>query len=222
MDDKNKTLSNQIKNELVGSDREVIEAFLSHFESDIKQFMQSMTEAYCLWKEFDSKIGNSVEKAHISSLVFGAIKFHIMSMRLMITGYQVPAGNLQRQVLETIAMAFLASKPKLGYLKRYMENKYSTHNAVRDVLNNHEALGLNKDALMTLKKTQTFYHKFSHPTMLTVASSISMSQAGGLYLGASFDEGKIEIYKKEVNNRISIAKLFENIIFGISQNLQGQ
>lgn len=219
MNDDNNTFSIDIKNELTGDVSEVLETFLSHFDSDIKKFIQLMSEAYSLWEKFDSNLEGCEDKAHISSLIYGAINYHIMSMRLLITGYQVPAGNLQRQVLETIAMACLASKPKLGYLKRYKDGKYFTNHTVRDVLDNHKKLGLNKSALLILKKSQIFYHKFSHPTLLTVASSLSMSQAGGVYLGASFDEGKLEIYKKEISTRISIAELFGNFIFGINRNL---
>ncbi len=48
---------------------------------------------------------------------------------------------------------------------------------------------------------------------------MSFSQKGGLYVGASFDEGKLEAYKKEMSGRVSLAKAFSNFVDGFSSNV---
>ena len=58
----------------------------------------------------------------------------------------------------------------------------------------------------------------SHPTPLTIATIMSFSE-GGAYVGASFDEGKIEAYKKEVNGRVGLARVFPNFVDGVMANV---
>ena len=77
---------------------------------------------------------------------------------------------------------------------------------------------MKKDAVDDLVKHQKFYHKYSHPTWLTLAAGVSFSEKG-FYVGASFDEGKISAYTKEVNTRVSLAKVFPNFIDGVKVNL---
>src|SRR5438105_8451774 len=49
-----------------------------------------------------------------------------------------------------------------------------------------------------------FYHHYSHITRLTIASTVSFSEPG-VYVGASFDHGKIKGYRKEVIGRLGLA-----------------
>ena len=125
-----------------------------------------------------------------------------------------------RQVLEIMSMAFLASKPHLGFLDRYASGRYSTNCAVRDVIKNHKQLNLEMDALKILRDARDFYSKFSHPTLLTVATFIEFG-GGNTYFGASFDHGKQEAYDKEVSTRVQVAGLLENMIQGVRFNLGG-
>jgi hypothetical protein len=209
-----------IAEEVMEDDSEVRKNFINHFSSQIDDFIIAMSSAYHNWKEFDANIGTDMKKAHISALIYSAINSHIISMKIFLSGYIVPAGNLQRQVLETIALALLCSNPRLKVLDRFMKNNYSTHEAVKDVSNNYQQLNLNKTAVQVMKRSQIFYHKYSHPSLLSLASLISFSRKGKLYLGASFDDGKINEYTKEINGRVSLANLFDNIIDGIKINIE--
>jgi len=58
----------------------------------------------------------------------------------------------------------------------------------------------------------------SHPTPLTIATIMSFSE-GGAYVGASFDKEKIEGYKKEVNGRVGLARVFPNFVDGVMANV---
>ena len=212
--------SEMITEELSGEDTEVRQYYTDNFENQITDFISAMSKAYTNWKKFDDNIEGDKKKAYVSALIYSAINSHIVSMKIFLSGYIVPAGNLQRQVLETIALALLCSSQKLKVLDRFMKNKYSTNKAVQDVLNNYEKLNLRKTAIQTLKRYQVFYHKYSHPTQLSLASLVSFSKEGKLYLGATYDEGKIKDYKKEINSRLGLAKIFNNIIDGIRANIE--
>jgi len=101
-----------------------------------------------------------------------------------------------------------------------MQNRYSSNKAIRDAIRHSEKLNVKKDALKALENSCDFYHSFSHPTWATLASQIRYSDEGsGVYVGASFDAGKIELYKREITERISLAGVFENFVQGVIQNV---
>jgi hypothetical protein len=106
----------------------------------------------------------------------------------------------------------------LNVLRLFIDNQYSTNTAVRDVIRRAQKLGVNKDALEVLKKAQAFYSMYSHPTKLTIASTMAIS-GKGLYVGASFDEEKLYAYKKEVEGRLGLAKTFPNFIMAVKLNI---
>lgn len=211
--------SEMIAEVLNGDDTEVRQYYKDYFRNQITDFTEAMSDAYINWKQFDDNIGRNKKKAFVSALIYSAVNSHITSMKIFLSGYIIPAGNLQRQVLETIALALLCSNSKLKVLDLFMNNKYSTNKAVKDVLNNYQKLNLNKTAIQTLKRYQVFYHKYSHPSQLSLAAVVSFSREGKLYLGASYDEGKIKEYTKEINSRLGLAKIFNNIIDGIRANV---
>jgi len=208
-----------LRGELLEGSEEVRNAYLKHFAKEIHDFVDIMSDAYLSWKKLDSEISKTEEQAYISALLFGTINLHTISMKLLINGFFIPAGNTQRQALESAAMALLCSKPSLGFLKRYMHEKYSSNKAVRDVVKHHKKLGLNREALKTLENRRTFYDKFSHPTYMTLAASIGMARPGRIDFGAAFDEAKLPFYSNEINSKVNFAKIISNIIDGVRNNL---
>ena len=219
---RNNTMSTDrmIREELFSWDTESPDQYLSRYPKQFDRFVASMAAAYRAWEEFDRTIEGSEQRAHISALIFGALSLHAMSTKLLIWGFLVPAGNTMRQVLEIISMALLASKPVLGFLDRYTSGRYSTDLAVRDVLKIAEKLNLVREALVTLREARDFYHKFSHPTLITITTYIQFG-GGNTYFGASFDVSKQYAYEKEINTRVQVAGLLENMIRGIRHNLDG-
>jgi hypothetical protein len=59
-----------------------------------------------------------------------------------------------------------------------MADKYSTSDAVHHGLRHSQKLGLKTDSLQGLKAAQEFYHRYSHITRLTLATTISFSEDG--------------------------------------------
>ncbi|MEK7854847.1 MAG: hypothetical protein AAB288_02070 [Acidobacteriota bacterium] len=208
-----------ILKELTSDDSEVREEYLKTFDGDAKAFAEFMAQAFVKWRDFDNDIKDDEKRAHVSALVYVAITLHVLSMKLFLSGHTVAAGNLFRQVIESIALALLCSGKDFDVLKRFMKNKYSSNDAVRDVLRHYEKLSLKGDALEALKESQEFYHKYSHVTKMTIAAGMSFSKQGGLYVGASFDDGKLDAYKKEIHGRVGLAKVFPNFVTAVTDNV---
>ncbi|MDH4083266.1 MAG: DUF2019 domain-containing protein [Nitrospira sp.] len=205
--------------EITSDDSEVRGEYLKHFEGAANGFAVSMAKAFVKWRDFDNELKGDERRAQLSALVYVAITLHVLSMKAFLAGQPVAAGNLFRQVLECIALALLCSGKELDVLKRFMEDKYSSNDAIRDVLRHHKKLSLKGDVLEVMKRSQDFYHKYSHVTTMTIAAAMSFSQKGGLYVGASFDDGKLDAYKKENNLRVSLADVFPNFVDGVFANV---
>lgn len=140
-------------------------------------------------------------------------------MRLFLTGYIIAAGNIQRQVIETLALATLCSCKSIDVLKRFLEGSYSSNKSIRDALRYATKINVKKDSMKVLKDSWNFYHKFSHPSNITLASHIRFSDEGGTIFGSSFDEGKLDEYKKEMAGRVNLARIFPNFVRDIQANV---
>ena len=208
-----------ILKELTSDDSEVRVAYLKHFDSEAKEFSSAMAAAYVKWRALDAGVKDDERRAHVSALVYVAVTLHVLSMKLFLSGQTVAAGNLFRQVIESIALALLCSGKNLEVLDRFIADRYSSNDAVRDVLRNAGKLSLKGDALEALKQSREFYHKYSHITKMTIAVGMSFSQRGGLHVGASFDEGKLDAYQKEIRGRVSLARVFGNFVDGVQQHV---
>ena len=127
-------------------DAEIRDLFVERYSKQLELFLDHMATAFSDWHRLDSEISKDLPGAHVSALLYGAFHTHVVAMKLLISGLFVPAGNSQRYVLESLATALLVSKPSLGFLKRYMENQYSTTKAVRDVRRHAKALNLEHTA----------------------------------------------------------------------------
>lgn len=203
--------------QLTSDDRQVRAEYLEHFQADAEKFSEDMAQAFMKWRSLDADLQHDEKQAYISAQVYLAITLHILSMKLFLSGHIVAAGNISRQVVESIALALVCSGKDLPILARFMKGEYSTNRAVHDVWRHRKKLGLN-DGVESLRTTQKFYDNYSHPTPLTITTIMSFSEDGA-YVGASFDKEKIEEYKKEVNGRVGLARIFPNFVDGIIANI---
>ena len=208
----------KIINEITTDEPEVRSSYLKRYSAKVEEFGIGMAKAILAWRDLDAGSGKEEPRAWVSALVYGSITLHIQSMRLFLSGHPIAAGNLSRQVIEGIALALLCSSKQLTVLQRFIEDKYSPNDAVRDLLRHYEKLGLRENVVNVLKAAQNFYHKYSHPTKMTIAEITSFSE-NKLYVGASFDEGKVSEYDKEVSGRLSLAGVFENFVEAVKFNV---
>jgi hypothetical protein len=207
-----------IYREITTDDINVRTDYLTHFDKQAKAFSAAMAQAVVSWKELDSSIDGNENRAVVSALVHAAITLHIVSCKLMLSGHVVAAGNMFRQVIETIAVALLCSSHELPVLKKFKDGQYSSSKAVRDVVRHWEKLDLIKEAHQQLEKSQEFYGQYSHVTRLTLAHFMSFS-APEVYVGAAFDPKKLDAYSKELDGRVRLAEVFENFIAAVKQNV---
>jgi len=209
----------KIMKEVSQDDCEVRGRYLAEFRYEIDEFVVVMADAFMRWLALDSAIGPDEKLGHISAFAYSAITFHILSLKLFLSGHLVAAGNLMRQVVEAMAMALLCSSSSLGVLDEFIRGHYSTQKAIVQVIKHAEKLGLKKEGLKDIQGAQSFYHGYSHPSRFTLASHMSFESEGALYVGCSFDEGKLDQYKKEMAGRLGLARVFPNFIEAISHNL---
>jgi hypothetical protein len=215
--DETEVASEIIFREISSENAEVRADYMKAFGDDAKVFAAHMARAVVKWTQLDKGIKGR-ETAFVVALTHAAITLHIQSMACFLSGHVVAAGNLFRQVTEAIALALLCSGKHGTVLPRFMEGKYSSSAAVRDVLRQGRRLQLKADGLNALKASEDFYHRYSHITQLTLGNLISFSE-DNVYVGSAFDKGKIDAYQKEVAGRIGLARVFPNFVEAVSENL---
>ena len=185
-----------------------------------KTFAESTTTALDLWSQFRETLGEDDERRlTVAAVAFTAINQNISSYKLFMYGYTVASGSLFRQVLEGVSLAFLCSAKSLTVLDRFIENKYSTKNAVAELAKHAQKVHVSSVAMQTLTRAYEFYHKYAHLTRLTIAAGDNFSLAGAPNVGAYFDPAKLPEYRKEVKGRLSFAKVLPNIITGVARNV---
>ena len=204
-----------VRQELLGDNQEARSQFISHFQPEISAFIDAMASAYKSWMKYDKIVGTDKRRAYVAAFLFNAISNLIASMKLLISGYSIPSGNLVRQTLEAIFVAILCSNKKLQVYQQVDQDKFSTKNAGKMVLKNWEMLNIEKKSIQAAMKVYEFYHKFSHSSSLALAHNISFTNSGKIYVGPSFDDKKLFAYRKEVSGRLNVAKTISNVIQGI-------
>lgn len=211
-----------IQQEVFQDNPEVRERFVKEFKPQLDEFVENMADSLLRWNDFNNYIGQSERLGYASGFIYSAIWLNILSMKLLVSGHIVAAGNLMRQVLESIAMSLLCSSTSIGVHDKFIQGQYKTCKALPDLEKHSEKLNIYKGAVDDLIASRDWYHQYSHPTKLTLASFISFETEGGLYVGCAFDEGKIEAYKSEVNGRVELTKTFASFIDAVSFNSRKQ
>lgn len=193
--------------------------FMNALADPLAEFIPALAFAFRASGDFDVFANGNKDREKVAWLIFSAVQGHLISMRLFLDGFLVQSGNAQRQVLESIALAVLCSKPKLGFLKRSSDDKYKSNNAIRDVIRNLDKLGVKRKAMNEIKKQAVFYHQFSHPSKMTVALYSSFSEPNASYIGGIFEPAILKQYKMEAIGRVKLANMLPNFISGVQRNL---
>lgn len=209
---------NMIYAEITTSDPDVIHSYIDRYSTQANQFSELMARTMIDWYKLEEGVNKHDKVAFVANAAYCAIMLHVQSMKLFLSGHIVAAGNLSRQTVESIAMALLFSGKTLNALDRFIDDKYSTKNAVKDLQKHQKALGIRQDAITKLAEAEKFYNNLSHLSKITIAVATSFSQ-NALYVGASFDEAKINGYNTEIKNRLSLAKVFPSFILALSNNV---
>lgn len=216
--DRFEDIHRKVYSSITQDNSEIRKSFLNHFSFDIGKFSYDMAKAFQKWKSFDDKTESDRKKAAISGILYLAITLNISSMKLFISGNPIASGNIHRQVLESIALAFLFSDRSLDTLELFMKQKYPANKAIKDVIRHQSKLHLTKDSLNILSNSYRFYQHYNQITSNTIASFVSIADKT-IHLTPNFEEDKISEYKNEIEMRVSLASIFNNIVESVIDNV---
>ena len=200
---------------------EARQKFMKGFSNEVDRFIDECYKIWISYEELSSMIGDNERKAYVVKYVMTAIDNLMISVNLLISSYFTASGNMFRQMLEAILMAVILAHQELdkNYYNEYISQ--GTNFKVNKVFNiielNHAKINFNKDDWSKCKNLLNHFHKYSHPSMLSLSSTHHMSKKGFLIIGSEYDEGKKGAYKKELELRISACKFVGNLMIYIKE-----
>jgi hypothetical protein len=207
-----------ILREIFGHDVRVAGEYFQLFREDCERFATLMAQVVRSFEAVD-RLAKGERRAYVVAFANSAIYLHVNSMALFMNGHIVAAGNLMRQVIETVALTLLFSGRGLPFLDSFMAEKYQSAGAVGDLLTHCKQLRVPAASVKVLQKARTFYHVYSHPTRMTLGAIFS-SSGEGTFVGANFDPGKVDAYRREMEGRVGLASVFDSFIKAVKYNLE--
>jgi hypothetical protein len=192
--------------QLFRPDEPLIEEFVARFPEDVREFHAKITRAAEVCLGFHRSKGDRRDLDAASLFLFNGINCLAMSMRLLLSGYLVPSGNLCRNVLESVAIASLISEPKTKCFERLENEEEFASQAVYWMKKNANTLGYNGEGVQELIDLYKFFHHFSHPSIVSLGSVVTGGE-GPLVLGGIFAANRHDDYKTEIQIRIRLANL---------------
>lgn len=199
---------------------EVRHLFLRTFIGEVSDFSSSTAEALYDWHKWNNHFMNSdVKHEHEDlciNLMLSVISLQLQSMQLFLSGFFAPSGNTKRQVLETIALAFLCADDRLDVCKKFLNKQYSVHKSIRDLKRHHKSMGVSSEAVEFMEFCIKQLNQLSHATNQSLGSSRT-GNGFGVFLGPGFDESHINSYKIEISHRVGMATKLCNIMLGVKQ-----
>lgn len=94
------------------------------------------------------------------------------------------------------------------------------HQSICQLALNCDLLGVSRTAVDRLRAARRKYHLFSHPSLLGMASRMSMGEPGPIYIGGNFDEAKLPAYRTEISERVGLCGVLPTLIDGLIFRLE--
>ena len=225
--------------EIFNPNEPIVNEFSKHFSAELLEFAENFSIAYKKYLEFDRllKSTKNEQKGLVLGLTYLFLDNLFTSIKLFILGYQIPAGNLMRQVTEGIALASLCSlvdpitvntdKKKRKIKEIHFYNNFlkdtpnaRSHLAVKHLELNAKKYGISDDAITALKNQKKIFNNYSHPSILAISTIVSDEHPGKIFMGGGFDKEKIDQYKIELTNRIRVCAILPNVIQWLIENVK--
>jgi hypothetical protein len=151
MPDRNHELSELgeiVLGDLQSADDGARAAFRQEFGRELSTFAESTTTALNLWSQFQDTLEEDDDRRlTVAAIMLTVISQNISSYKLFMYDYTVASGSLFRQVIEGVSLAFLCSAKSLTVLDRFIDNKYSTKNAVAELAKHAQKVHVNSGAM---------------------------------------------------------------------------
>lgn len=217
--------------EIFDDDNWVKEEFTKHCSNELLKFAEVVAESFKSYLKIQALVQSDEQALYVAAFIHGILDDLITSTKLLVTGKMIPSGNLMRQALEGVAVAILCSyrgllliphgdrKQKasipIKYWERVKDNdkRVDSNKAFAHLVMNRVTLQVNQDAIDELKKAVKIYHSFSHPgTMSIVLRVAETGDEVKQFIGGTFNETMLPMYKSEIEQRTELCRVLPNLI----------
>lgn len=189
--------------------------FLQHWGSEIDNFASEIARSYNRLEAMPARVPHDKRSAWVDEFLFAAFNSLLTAFHLLISGFNIPSGNLMRHYGEATAMALLLSHRQINTFELLERDlRFPVQKALNIVKRNQNAqlLGVTKQGWEKFIEITSFYDEYSHPSVLAAASTRIFSLPGSRQIGGEFDLEKKDSYGKEIRLAISAAqRLYETI-----------
>ena len=209
---------------LLLSDHSSVRAkFVARFPQEIKEVSTSLSQSYSAYRRLEARVRLDKRAAYVQAYVYSAFNSLLTSSNLLLSGLQLPSGNLMRHYGESTAMALLCSHPQINTFELLEKNEdtfpFSTSLELVARERNRKLLDLKGPEWRTFREISKFYDRFSHASWFAIASQFVFSQPGMLAVLGEFDEDKVSAYEVELRRRNSGARVLRAMVDHLAERL---
>jgi hypothetical protein len=207
---------------VLADDRVTRANFLSHFETEAREFASNMESAFGRWQRIDAMVRErrqpTDDYACVAAITFTSISLLIQSVQCFLGGQAMASGNLVRQSIESVAVAILCADQQSSVRRSFMAQQYSSTGALNQIRKHCKRFDLNPDGIEKLIQAKRFYDKLSHPTALTLAHGVEFGSSVS-FIGAAFDPAKLDGYRGAIASIVSLSSTFPSFIANVWHQL---
>jgi hypothetical protein len=210
------TTVQQVVAEVFDSDETVKRQFQENVAAQIVEFAQEFSPLFSAFENFQKDCSGSLQAALVAGLLHGVLDDSLIAVKLLVTGKLGPSGNLIRQAIEGICMAIMCAhvgtlsigdKKQVYWKLIEADDKAAEGNlAAKQLLKNVDRLGLSSAGVEQIKMAVKAHHKHSHAGRLAMALRMDLGTPGQIYFGGHYDADKLEGYKAELGQIVSVTK----------------
>jgi hypothetical protein len=225
--------------EIFDDDKWIKDEFAKQLSAELLKFSETLADSFKRFPKLDKMSADGDEQAaFVAGFIFGVFDDLVVSSKLLVSGKMVASGNLMRQAIEGIAVAILCSSRRPVFVSKGKGKGKATmkvdywrkvkaqdpiafaHQSIGQLALNCDLLGVSRTAVDKLRAACRKYHLFSHPSLLGMASRMSMGEPGPIYIGGNFDEAKLPAYRTEISERVGLCGVLPTLIDGLIFRLE--
>lgn len=229
------TTAPAVVKEVFDDDHWIKDEFANRLSPEILCFGESLAQSFQKFPMLDRLANGGNEQAALTAgFIHGILDDLLVSMKLLVAGKMLASGNLMRQAIEGVAVAILCAaktpirvkqndkEVEIDYWREIKAQNPVTyaHRAINQLERNQEALRVDQDAILKLKSAQQHYHLFSHPSLMAMASRVTLGEPGLIFLGGGFDEAKLSAHRIEIRERTGFCTIMPDVIDRLAKQFE--
>ena len=200
-------------------------SFLAVFQRDADVFVHELARATKIWDDY-SKAAVSKGPDADQHLAWSAAYFvnglsaALVSTRQFLGGYLASSGNQARHSVESLSFGVLLAFPATGTYRQFEKGHAIEYRAPMRLVKHAKLCGVDKESASRLLEQAKWFDHYSHASRMSLAAIWDHTGSGGFNIGAVYSETYMDQYRKEMTNRVSLARLFSNAIAGTHAQLR--